>query len=80
VACEPLLPLPLDSVGEEPDELDEPLLVVVVDVVVVVPLDCEAYAATPIPAVPARLAATRTPVSSVVRRRPVSRFMCRPLR
>jgi hypothetical protein len=80
VACESLLLLPLESVGEVPDdeldELDESVLVVVV----VVLLDCEAYAATPTAAVPARLAATKTPVSSVVRRRPVSRFMCRPLR
>lgn len=80
MACEPLLLLPLESVGDdvlELEELDESLLVVVV---VVVPLECEAYAATPTPTVPATLAATKAPVSSAVRRRPVSRFMYRPLR
>jgi len=81
VACEPLSLLPLESVGEVPLELDESLLVLdVVVVVVVVALDSEAYAVTPTATVPARLAATKAPVISVVRRRPVSRFMCRPLR
>lgn len=79
MACEPLL-LPLESVGEVPLELDESLLVVEVVVEVVVALDSEAYAVTPTATVPARLAATKAPVISVVRRSPVSRFMCRPLR
>ncbi|GIF18015.1 hypothetical protein BJ973_009019 [Actinoplanes tereljensis] len=84
----PLLPLLLlsllpESVGDSSVVvlllllLDDELLESV-DVVVEVVVDesSAAYAATPIPTVPARLAAIKAPVSNDVRRSPVSRFIC----
>jgi hypothetical protein len=78
----PLLPLSRDPLSVESEgELSVaggsalgPESVVVVVVVGVGASD--AYAATATAAVPAALAATRTPVSSAVRRSPVSRFIC----
>ncbi|WP_213007633.1 hypothetical protein [Paractinoplanes toevensis] len=78
----PLLPLSLlpESVGESLLLLDDELLESV-DVEVDVDELSAAYAATPIPTVPARLAAIKAPVSNDVRRSPVSRFICAlPLR
>jgi hypothetical protein len=78
----PLSLLPPESVGQsslEPElELDEELESVVesvVEVLVVVDELSDAYAATPIPAVPASAAAIKAPVSNDVRRSPVSRFI-----
>ncbi|GAA2604358.1 hypothetical protein [Paractinoplanes durhamensis] len=78
--------LPPESVGESFDELLL-LLESVESVVVVVLVDelsevwSDACAATPMPTVPARLAAIRAPVSNDVRRSPLSRFICAlPLR
>ncbi|BEL03622.1 hypothetical protein Q0Z83_018130 [Actinoplanes sichuanensis] len=77
VACE-LLPLsPLETTGEsvaaeelEDDDDDDD-----VDEADVVDDESAACAARPIPAVAARPATTRAPVTSVARRRPMSRCM-----